>query len=117
MDNQVTMYFNPSCSKCLYALEFLQQKGITPNLINYLEQTPSFDELKKLAGVLGVKPLDIVRTGEPVFLEKFAGKNLTDDEWLKVIVDHPVLLQRPLLIKENNGVIGRSPEQLDRLMP
>jgi arsenate reductase len=113
MSEETIMYFNPSCSKCLYAFEFLQSKGITPKLIHYLEQHPTAAELKKISEGLGLRPFDLVRTSEPLFAEKFEGKDLSDDEWLKALEEYPVLLQRPILVKNNKAAIGRSPEQLD----
>lgn len=113
MSEETTMYFNPACSKCLYALEFLQSKGITPRLIHYLEQHPTAAELKKITEHLGIRPFDLVRTSEPIYAEKFAEKNLSDDEWLKALEKYPVLLQRPILVRENKTAIGRSPGQLE----
>lgn len=111
-EQTTTMYFNPSCSKCQYALEFLQAQGIQPQLIHYLEQHPTVPELKTLLQKLGLRPLDIIRTSEPLFAEKFAGKNFSNDEWLNVITQYPVLLQRPILVQQNKAGIGRSDEQL-----
>lgn len=112
---EITVYYNYSCSKCAYALEFLQQNGITPQLINYLAEIPTFDELKSLLNKLGLPPQAIVRTNEPFFIENYSGKNFTNDEWFQLVVDHPFLLQRPILVKGEQALIARDQVSLDQL--
>lgn len=116
MNEPAIMYYNPSCSKCQYALEYLKAQGITPQLIHYLEQTPTVHELKDLLHKLGLKPFDIIRTTEPLFAEKYASRTLTDEEWLEVIVNNPILLQRPILVRNEKAALGRSEEQLKNFL-
>jgi len=94
----------------------LKAQGITPQLVNYLEQHPNANELKDLLRKLGLRPLDIIRTSEPLFVEKFADKNLSDEEWIEAIVEYPVLLQRPILVNAEKASVGRSDEQLEEFI-
>lgn len=110
------MYFNPSCSKCIYALDVLKANGIDPVVIQYLENHPTFEEIKSLLNKLALKPIDIIRVNEPLFMEKFSNKILSDDEWINAIVQHPVLLQRPILVKGDQAVIGRSDTSLKEII-
>lgn len=116
MDEPVQLYFNPGCSKCLYALEFLKANGITPEIIEYLSETPSIGELKSILGKLGLKPIDIIRTNDPLFVEKFSNKSYSDDEYLKLIVENPSLLQRPILVAKDAAVIARTDEALQSIV-
>lgn len=106
------MYYNPACSKCLYALDYLAAHGITPARIAYLEQAPSAAELKTLAEALGLPVMQLVRTSEPLYMSQFSHKSYTDEEWLDILAANPVLLQRPILVKAGKAVIGRTPESL-----
>jgi arsenate reductase len=116
MADEIIMYFNPSCSKCLYALEFLKEQGITPTLIEYLSETPSVEGLKSLLHKLKLKPIDIMRTNEPLFIEKFSRKTYSDDEYLEIIANNSSLLQRPILVAEGMAVIGRTDEALQKIV-
>jgi arsenate reductase (glutaredoxin) len=113
---ETQIYFNPSCSKCIYALEYLKANGVDPVIIQYLENNPSFEELKSLLKKLNLKPLEIIRVNEPLFIEKFSNMTLTDDEWINVIVQYPILLQRPILVKGNEAVIGRSDTAIEKVV-
>lgn len=116
MSEEIRMYYNPSCSKCLYALDFLKAQGITPKLIEYLSEAPSVQDLKSILNKLGLKPIDIVRTNEPLFIEKFSHRIYNDDEYLDLIVQYPVLMQRPILVKQDRAVIGRNNQSLEQII-
>jgi arsenate reductase len=103
------MYHNPECSKCKNALALLEEKGIVPEIIKYLETPPSADELKKVVKKLGIAPLDLVRKKERIFKESYFGKELSDDEWIEVLITHPILIERPIVIEGNRAIIGRPP--------
>lgn len=103
------MYNNPDCSKCKNVLALLKEKGIVPELINYLESTPSADELKDVLQKLGIGSQAIIRKKERIFKEHFIGKELSDDEWIDVLIAHPILIERPIVIEGNRAIIGRPP--------
>lgn len=94
----------------------MQEKGIEPELILYLKNPPSFEELSEVIDKLGINPLDLIRKKESIFKENFKGKDLSDKEWIKAMVDHPKLIERPILISENRAVIGRPKENVLQLI-
>lgn len=110
------IYHNPRCSKCRQTLSILEEKGEEPEIIKYLESPPSFDELKSLVEKLGIQPEKLVRKNESVFKEKFKGETLTGDEWIKAMVDHPKLIQRPIVTDGKRAVIGRPPQKVIELI-
>ena len=108
---KVALYYNPRCSKCREALCLLEEKGIVPEIIEYLKTPPSEKQLKDLLKKLGLKPQDILRKKEPLF-EKFKNKKFTDAEWIKVMCKNPILIERPIAIDGNKAVIGRPPQNI-----
>ncbi|MGB0403174.1 MAG: arsenate reductase (glutaredoxin) [Salibacteraceae bacterium] len=107
---------NPRCSKSRQALAILESKGLEFEIIDYLKNPISLDELKEVIRKLGIKPYDLIRRNEAVFKEKFKGKELSDNDWIKAMVQHPKLIERPILVTENNAVIGRPPEEVNRII-
>ena len=106
------IYFNPSCSKCQSALQLLDEEGQPYEAVNYLEHPPSVGELKGLVNFLGIRPGDLVRKKEPLFLEEFNDKIFTDEEWLQLLSQHPILIERPIIVKEGKAIIGRPVEKI-----
>lgn len=106
------IYHNGECSKCRGALEILIEKGIAFEPRFYLAEPLNKEELKALLEKLDMQAKDIVRTGEPLYAERYEGKTLTEDEWLEAIVNNPILLQRPIIEKGNKAIIARPPERV-----
>lgn len=104
------IYFNPDCSKCNEAVYLLKQNSCEFTLRNYLIDPPSVSELKELLSKLKCKPLDITRKKEPLFEEEYADKTLSDDEWIKVLSENPILIERPIVINNDKAIIGRPPQ-------
>ena len=104
------VYYNPRCSKCREAVELLEENKCSFEIRKYLENAPSVAELEALLKLLKCKPLDIVRKKEPLFLEKYEGKKMSDNKWLKVLSENPILIERPIVIDGKKAVIGRPPE-------
>lgn len=113
---KIKIYHNQSCSKSRAALKAITQSGNEFEVINYLEDVPSIAELKSILAKLNLKPIDIVRKTEKIYLEKYKGKDLTDEEWIVAMHENPILIQRPILIDGDIAVIGRSEEELDRIV-
>src|SRR5690349_14612666 len=111
----MVLYFNPECSKCNAALDLLNTNNCEVEIRNYLANPPSVNELKQLVTKLSCNVRDIIRTKEPLFLEKFEGKRFTDDEWYEVLSSNPLLIERPILISGDKAVIGRPPERILQL--
>ena len=114
--SSITIYHNPRCSKSRKTLALLQEHGVEPNVVEYLKNPPDKQELKVITGKLGVKPEQIVRRGETSFKENYAGKSLNDDEWLDALAKHPILIERPIVVKGERAVIGRPPENVLELV-
>jgi arsenate reductase (glutaredoxin) len=105
-----TVYFNPSCSKCRTVEGILADKGVDADYVRYLDQAPTRERLVELMGMLGIDdPRAMMRTGEPVYRQLgLAGAGR--DELLDAVVAHPVLLERPIVVREGRAVIARPPE-------
>ncbi len=117
MTKQATIYHNPKCSKSRASLKILQDHNVEIKEIRYLEHPPSKETLKQLCALMSVSPLKIIRTGESLFKEigLNSDDNKTDDEWLDILVQHPKLIERPIIQIDNQVVIGRPPENVRSL--
>jgi arsenate reductase len=107
----VTIYHNPRCSKSRAALALLQDKGVSPEIVEYLNAPPSADELKRILATLGMKPRELLRTKEA----KDAGlddPNLSDDALIAGMVANPIVIERPIVISGGEARIGRPPESV-----
>lgn len=107
-----TIYHNPRCRKSRETLQLLNEKGVSPEVVEYLKEVPTKEDLKKVLSKMNKSPQDILRKGEQVFKEKYKGKNFTDSEWLDILVENPKLIERPIVVRGNNAVIGRPPENV-----
>ena len=87
------IFYNPKCSTCRNTLELLREKGIEPEIVEYLKTPPSRAELENVISLLGIRPLELVRVKEPVWKEKYAGKNLSDSQVTDVLGSFPVRRQ------------------------
>lgn len=111
------LFHNPNCSKSRAALALLQERGIEPEIVAYLDQPPTADELRSLIGKLGIRPRDLLRTGEPAYAQLgLADETLGDDVLIDAMASHSRLIERPILVKDGRAVIGRPPERLLELL-
>lgn len=106
------IYHNPRCGKSRQTLALLEENGFHPDIILYLEDTPSRKELASLLGKLGMKASEIVRTGEQIFKDNFKGRTISEEEWLDILVEYPKLIERPIVVRGNKAVLGRPPENV-----
>ena len=108
------IYYNPRCSKCRQTLALIQERGIEPTIIAYLEEPPSKRTLSDIIRKLGVDPVELIRFKEPAARE--LGLNRTDKRsrvaWIEILAENPGLLERPIVIRGNKAVIGRPPENV-----
>ncbi|GBF19197.1 MULTISPECIES: arsenate reductase (glutaredoxin) [Arenibacter] len=111
----IKIYHNPRCGKSREGLAILENSGSEYEIIKYLENVPSKKELTAIIKILGISPMELVRTNEAVWKEKFKGKSMTDDEVIAAMVEFPKLIERPIVIKDNKGVVGRPPEKIKDL--
>ncbi|MCR4032454.1 MULTISPECIES: arsenate reductase family protein [Flavobacterium] len=106
----IQIYHNPRCGKSRNCLAFIEQSNQEFEIIPYLTETPSFDELTVLLKQLNLEPLQLVRTKEKIWIENFKGKTLTNDEIIKAMVENPILIERPIVVKDGKAIIGRDPD-------
>jgi len=111
----ITIYHNPRCKKSRAGLEYLKNKGVEFQIREYLKEPLTEEELKDLLMKLNKKPQEMIRTQEAVYKQNFKGKEFTDDEWVKIIVENPKLLKRPVVVKDNKAVWGDPAENIEEL--
>jgi arsenate reductase len=111
--SDVTIYHNPRCSKSRQTLELLQQRGIEPRVVLYLEQPPTKKQLKELVSKLGIEARDLLRRGEEEYKAfNLADPNLSDSDLLAAMSDHPKLIERPIVVRGESARLGRPPENV-----
>lgn len=103
------IYHKTNCSTSLEALRLLRKSNCEIEIREYLKEPPTQKELKELLAKLGCKAFDIVRQKEPLFKEKFAGKKFTNAQWIKILSENPILIERPIVIEGAKALIGRPP--------
>ncbi len=108
----IKIYHNNRCSKSRIGLKLLEDSGKEFQVVNYLENTPDANELKKMISMLGIKPIELVRKNESIWKENFKNKKLTDAEIIDLMVQNPKLIERPIVINGNKAVIGRPSEKI-----
>ncbi|KPX50451.1 Arsenate reductase [Pseudomonas syringae pv. helianthi] len=114
----LTLYHNPRCSKSRGALELLQARGLTPDIVLYLETPPDADRLRDLLGKLGIGARQLLRTGEDDYKQlDLADPSLSDEQLITAMAAHPKLIERPILVAGDKAVIGRPPENILELLP
>jgi len=105
----VTIYHNPRCSKSRQTLEILKENGVETVIVEYLADPPSADELRRVIGMLGISPRELMRPKEA----KKAGLDdgsLTDEFLIDAMIKHPSIIERPIVVSRTKAAIGRPPE-------
>lgn|SRR5690554_4999950 len=110
------IYHNSRCSKSRCALGYLEDEGVAFEVVNYLEETPSKEELRDILKKLGIKAEELIRKGEQDFKDNFKGKSLSEEEWIEAMVNYPKLIERPIIVDGDKAVIGRPPEEVFKLI-
>lgn len=111
--SDLTIYHNPRCSKSRQTLELIRGSGIEPNIVLYLEDTPSVSDLKDALDKLELNPVEILRKGEVEYKEHVAGKSgYSDDDLINLMVRFPRMIERPIVISKDKAIIGRPPENV-----
>jgi len=111
--SKVIIYHNPRCQKSRQTLKLLQEQGIEPEVVEYLKSPPTDKELNALLKKLDMKAENLVRKKEALYKEMgLRDRKLTEAEWVKTLVEHPQLLERPIVVNGSKAVLGRPPENV-----
>ncbi len=109
----VQILHNPRCSKSRQTLALIEEKGITPQIIEYLKTPPSREELVDILAKLGMKPRDLMRKGEADYKENnLDDESLSDDQLIDAMIAHPKLIERPIVLSGGKVRVGRPPESV-----
>jgi arsenate reductase len=109
----ITIYHNPRCSKSRETLKLLQEKGASAEVIEYLKTPPSREELEQILAMLGLEPRELMRTKEKEYKELgLKEPGLSRDQLIDAMLEHPKLIERPIVIKDGQAAIGRPPEKV-----
>ncbi|MDN5874722.1 MAG: arsenate reductase (glutaredoxin) [Sinobacteraceae bacterium] len=118
MADQWIIYHNPRCSKSRATMAILEEAGVEPQVVEYLKQAPTAVELEGLFKKLGREPQTVMRFGESVARALGLSKNdqRSRQEWIQLIVDNPILLERPIVVRGDQARLGRPPETVRELL-
>lgn len=108
----ITVYHNNRCSKSRCAIELLDEKNVQYDVVEYLKDVPTKKELESLIKKLGIKPEALIRKGEQDFKDHFKGKSLSDAQWIDAMLKYPKLIERPIVVKGEQAIIGRPTERI-----
>jgi arsenate reductase len=115
--SRTVIYHNPRCSKSRQTLELLNQHGVDADVVEYLKTPPDAATLGSLLAMLGLQPRDLIRTGESDY--KALGLDdpaLSDTQLIAAMVEHPRLIQRPIVVRDGRAALGRPPEQVMEIL-
>ncbi|WP_145212285.1 arsenate reductase (glutaredoxin) [Gimesia alba] len=111
------IYHNPRCGKSRQTLALIEEAGIEPEVIEYLKTPPTAEELDSILKKLKMEPGDLMRKGEAIYRElKLAERELPREEAVAIMVEHPKLIERPIVIKGRQAILGRPPENIKTLL-
>ena len=113
----ITIYHNPRCSKSRQTLKLLQDQGLEPEVVPYLEQPPSTTALKEILGLLGLEARDLMRRKESAYLELgLDDPSLSEDQLVAAMVESPILIERPIVLANGKAALGRPPEDVLKIL-
>ena len=112
----ITIYHNSRCSKSRDGVCFLENAQQPFETINYLENTPTKAKLKALLKKLKMTPIELVRKKETVWVENYKDKELSDDEIIQIMVQNPILIERPIVVNGRKAVIARPMERINEIL-
>lgn len=117
MSDPITIYHNPRCSKSRETLALLQARGVTPNVVLYLETPPNATQLRRLLKALKLKAPDLIRIKEDVYKTvNPERRKLGENDAIAAMIEHPRLIERPIVVRGDRAVIGRPPERVLELL-
>ena len=110
------IYHNPRCSKSRQTLSIIQETGKEVEIIEYLKDTLSFEDLVLILEMLNIQPIELIRKDEIIWKEKYRGKQMTNKEIINAMRENPKLIERPIVVKNGKAIIGRPPEKVLNLL-
>jgi len=110
------IYHNPRCAQSRAGLKYIEKKGFDLEVIKYLTEGITKEELIQIVEKTGLKPAELVRKQEPLYKSEFKGKNITDEEWIEILVRYPQLLQRPIIVNGEKAVVANPPEEVEKIL-
>ena len=110
------IYHNPRCRKSREGIKYLESKKINFEVIDYIKNNLSSQQIRNILKKLQLKPIELVRKNEAIWKEKYKGKDFTDDQLIKILSSEPKLIERPIIVSEKLAVIGRPAENIDKLL-
>ncbi len=112
----ITIYHNPRCGKSRDCLAFIENSNNEYQIIKYLETPLSYDELEALIIKLQLKPIQLIRTKEPIWVEKFDGRKLSRKQIINAMVKYPILMERPIAVNGDKAIIARPFEKINAII-
>lgn len=109
-------YHNPRCAKSRAGLKLLEEAGLEPEIVLYMKSPITPDELTAIIDRADIPAADLIRRDEKIWKEEFADKELSEEELVLLMIEHPQLMQRPILVRDDRAVVGRPPERLKDLL-
>ena len=109
----IEVYHNPRCGKSRNCLAFLENANQDYTIIKYLEETLSIDELTSVLSKLKLKPIDLIRQKEKIWIENYKNKEMTDEAIIQAMVNYPILIERPIIIKGKEAIIARDMDKIE----
>lgn len=113
---KIKVYHNPRCSKSRQALAYMDEKGLTYDVVRYLDNPPSKEDLIALIAKIGISADELIRKNEQFYKANMKGLNLTSDQILDYMLEEPKLIERPIIESAEKAVIGRPAEAIDELL-
>ncbi len=114
--SNIQIWHNPRCSKSRATLNLLEDKGINPQIVKYLETPHTKDDIKALLSMLKISPRELMRTKEDIYKELNLKEERSDEKLIEAMVENPKLIERPIVIKDNKAAIGRPIENIIELL-
>ena len=110
------IYHNPRCRKSREGIKYLESKKINFEVIDYIKNNLSSEQIRNILKKLKLKPIELVRKNEAIWKEKYKGKDFSDEQLIKILSNEPKLIERPIIVSEKLAVIGRPAENIDKLL-
>jgi len=112
----IKIYHNPRCRKSREGLAYLENLNVDFEIVDYLNDPLSTDEIRDILDKLGMEPFLLVRTQEDYYKKELKGKDISDQDWIKILSENPKLIQRPIVVKEHKAILAQPPENIDKLL-